>query len=844
MFSWYVFPNSRGDERFCYIGQKKSIMSGESRSNNLKFLEGGGEMGALTRAKDWSKTPVGPVEGWPQSLRSTLAIVLHSKFPMFLWWGAELICFYNDAYRPSLGQHGKHPSILGLPAAQAWEEIWPIIKPLIDQVLGGGESTWSEDQLIPIFRNGKIEDVYWTFSYSPVIDESAAVAGVLVTCTETTEKVNNLKKLAESEKRYRSLAEQAPLGILILQGEDFTVEMANQSYLELVDRTESSFVGRGLFESLPEVKEIVQPLLSNVLKTGIPYYGTEFPVIINKRGNQEVTYFNFVYYPRKDEHGEITGIIVTATDVTGMVNAKHALQKREARFRTLVMQSPVPMTTFRGRDMVIEIANDKMINEIWRKKESEVVGKKVLDVFPELKEQKYPDLIKGVFESGKPYSEKESLAYVQGNDGMAKFYLDFTYAPMFDEENAVSGIVITVNDVTDKVESRKALEESEARFRLLADSMPQLIWSGGKNGVLNYFNQSVYKYSGLASHEMLDNGWIQIVHPAEKAENIKAWKAAVETGSDFLFEHRFRRHDGAYRWQLSRAVPLKDTEGNIQMWVGTSTDIHDQKEFTNELEKLVNDRTSELAQNVLDLGKMNKELQSFAYISSHDLQEPLRKIQTFVSLIDQTERQNLSEKGKDYFNRITTSAARMQSLISDLLAYSRTQTSERKFEEIAISRVIDEVKQDLAEEIAHKHAIVETGNMITLPVIHFQLRQLFYNLISNSLKFASPKRTCHIKIDSEIIEGSESINKNLVRGKKYCHITVADNGIGFEMQYSEKIFELFQRLQGRNEYHGTGIGLAIVKKIVENHNGVVVAQGARDKGACFDIYLPMQVTRD
>src|SRR5688572_6977958 len=151
------------------------------------FLSYPGEMAAIMLAKDWTMTAMGPPETWPKSLQTILGVVLHSKFPMFLWWGPDLICFYNDAYRPSLGQDGKHPSILGMKAVDAWTEIWDIIKPLIDQVLNGGDAVWSENQLIPIFRNGKIEDVYWTFGYSPVNDDSGKISGVLVTCTETTD---------------------------------------------------------------------------------------------------------------------------------------------------------------------------------------------------------------------------------------------------------------------------------------------------------------------------------------------------------------------------------------------------------------------------------------------------------------------------------------------------------------------------------------------------------------------------------------------------------------------------------------------------------------------------------
>lgn len=188
-------------------------MKFEDDSNLQKpVLFGGGEMGILTREKDWSKTIVGSPDNWPQSLRATLNILLNSKFPMFLWWGKELICFYNDAYRPSLGINGKHPGILGMPAKDAWTEIWDTIKPLIDQVLNDEGATWSENQLIPIYRNGTIEDVYWTFSYSPVYGESEKPEGVLVTCFETTKEVNAFRQIKESKNELDFAISAAELG--------------------------------------------------------------------------------------------------------------------------------------------------------------------------------------------------------------------------------------------------------------------------------------------------------------------------------------------------------------------------------------------------------------------------------------------------------------------------------------------------------------------------------------------------------------------------------------------------------------------------------------------------------
>ncbi|MCW3119657.1 MAG: sensor histidine kinase, partial [Chitinophagaceae bacterium] len=440
------------------------------------FLASGGEMGKLMRSKDWSQSLLGPIETWPQSLRTTLSILLNSKFPMFLWWGPQLICFYNDAYRPSLGANGKHPSILGMPAEKAWPEIWHIIKPLIDQVFAGGESTWSEDQLIPIYRNGKIEDVYWTFSYSPVNDESGAVAGVFVTCTETTDKILSLKKAELSEQKFRNTVNKAPVGICILQGPEFIVEMANEKYLQIVDRTQAVLVGKPLFDSLPEVAETVGPLLTNVLRTGQPYYGTEFPVSITRQGKREPGYFNFAYQPLREPDGVVSGIVVVVNEITAIVEAKHALTETEKQFRQMVMQSPIPMTIFRGKDYIIEMANEEMIKNIWRKKEEDVIGKKVLEVFPELHQQKYPELFKKVFTTGKPHSENESLANVQGDNGMRRFYLDFEFAPLFEMDGSVSGIMVTVNDVTEKVQVRQEVEDAEARLRLAIEAANLATW--------------------------------------------------------------------------------------------------------------------------------------------------------------------------------------------------------------------------------------------------------------------------------------------------------------------------------------------------------------------------------
>ena len=239
-----------------------------------------------------------------------------------------------------------------------------------------------------------------------------------------------------------------------------------------------------------------------------------------------------------------------------------------------------------------------------------------------------------------------------------------------------------------------------------------------------------------------------------------------------------------------------------------------------------------------DLEKMNRELESFAYISSHDLQEPLRKIQTFASRIMDREYDSLSETGRSYFKRMQDAALRMQTLIEDLLAYSRTTNEERKIERADLNLVLDEIREEFAEEIASRGASIEAGELGSAMIIPFQFRQLLHNLFVNSLKFARAGVPAKITVTSETIWGDPTIHPKLLATHRYTHLRVSDNGIGFEPEYGEKIFEVFQRLHGRDKYSGTGIGLAIVKKIIDNHGGYISASGQPGKGAAFDIYLP------
>lgn len=253
------------------------------------MLEGGGEAAALIRRVDWSRTPLGPIGQWPKPLRTTVAMLLHSRHPMFLWWGPELIQIYNDAYLPSFGV-GEHPAAMGQRGRDCWPEIWPIIGPQIDDVMRFGKPSWHEDALVPIFRNGAIEDVYWTYGYSPVFDDDGTIAGTLVVCTETTGRVlaatreAGIRADVERERqRLQQFFAQAPAGICILRGPSLRFEFANDQYQTLVGGRD--VVGRPLLEALPELEgQGLDTILLQVMASGEPFYGRELPLRLDRQG--------------------------------------------------------------------------------------------------------------------------------------------------------------------------------------------------------------------------------------------------------------------------------------------------------------------------------------------------------------------------------------------------------------------------------------------------------------------------------------------------------------------------------------------------------------------------------
>lgn len=306
------------------------------------FLAGGGEMGRLIRAHDWAASSLGRPEAWPQSLRTIVRLMLSSGHPMFIFWGPDLVQLYNDAYARSLGPE-RHPGALGGAGRACWEEIWDIIGPQIEQVMSGRGATWHEDHLVPITRHGVREDVWWTYSYSPIDEPTAenGVGGVLVICAETTERVRTARRADDERALLGRLFDQAPSFMALLEGPEHRFQLVNPSYRQLVGR---EVLGKTVEEAVPEaVAQGYVDRLDEAFRTGRPFraLGSRLLVQPEAGGPLEEHFIDFVYQPIVDGAGAVTGIFVEGSDVTERALAELARRESEDRFRTLADNIPI-----------------------------------------------------------------------------------------------------------------------------------------------------------------------------------------------------------------------------------------------------------------------------------------------------------------------------------------------------------------------------------------------------------------------------------------------------------------------------------------------------------------------
>lgn len=475
------------------------------------------------------------------------------------------------------------------------------------------------------------------------------------------------------------------------------------------------------------------------------------------------------------------------------------------------------------------ISVNKKMEVLYNVRREDIINKNVLEVFPAVKDSEMPDNLKRAA-AGETFHNMSYRSLVTN-----RYYENF-YIPLKKNSNEVYGVLVIGHDNTAVMRAAENIETVNARLTEAQRLAHIGNWEWDIASDRISWSDELFRIFGYNPGEFEPGfgNFLNCIHPADREEVKTIIMNAFTNAAPFHFYHRVVRPDNTVRILHGRGEVYTGDDGKPKSMAGTAQDVTELKEAENEILKI----SEELARYNRELEQSNKELESFTFIASHDLQEPLRKIRTFLSLIFDREHEVLSATGKDYIQRTIRAATQMQALISDLLLYSRTTGSIDHLKRTNLNDILKDVLAELGEMIGDKNVTVEIGTLPTLCLIPFQMQQFFTNIIGNSLKFAREEVPPHIRITSSIADKSSLAAFSADSQATYHRITVSDNGIGFDPRHNEKIFDLFKRLHTRDQYSGTGIGLAICKKIIENHDGFITAEGVPGEGALFTIYLP------
>jgi PAS domain S-box-containing protein len=636
---------------------------------------------------------------------------------------------------------------------------------------------------------------------------------------------------------------QAPAPIAIYEGKEMRYVFLNDAYSKIFNHRK--ILGKTVREAFPELEG--QPyfgILDEVFTTGVPFHATETPAQIDMSGDGIMTtrYYNLVYTPHRNDHGTIQGVMAFGHDVTEQVIARQKERQSDLRFRNIVEQSVDPILILKGEDMVLEVANEALFN-VWNITR-DYLGKTFLEILPEMKEQGFYELLQDVYRRGETHYGYESPAtFRRANGERETVYFNFIYQPYREQDGQISGVLVMATNVTPLVRTKSKLKEIETNFRNLVMQAPIAIAViRGDKFITEIANDAYLPLVSKTREELVGRPLFDVL-PETRSLLEPIARELMRTGARYPateFEITLDVN-GQKKVSYFNSIwePLKDEDGRTNGFMVVATDVTPQVLALRKIEEVVSQRTEELAKANTALQQKNGELEQFAYIASHDLQEPLRKVSTFTQMLEMS-LGDIDDRSRGYLTKISTSASRMLQLIRDVLNFSQLAAHKEPFEAVALDSVVQHIIQDFELLIEQKAAQVHVGPLPTLQAIPLQMQQLFYNLISNGLKFSKPHTPPLVKIDARSLTEKEKIARELRAEEDYVLIKVEDNGIGFGSEYAEQIFNIFHRLHGKSEFAGTGIGLALCKKIATNHHGRIWATSQKELGATFHIILPLQ----
>ena len=663
------------------------------RDDLTSLFPGNGEMARRCRAVDWSRTPLGSPETWPPQLRTSVRTALGSPFPILLWCGQSLTLIYNDGYRAVLGT--KHPSALGRPGAEVWNEIWPDIERMFDWS-DEGRTTYAENQRFAMDRaDGTLGDAWFTFAVSPIRDEDGRVVAFFNPAAETTAQV-----VAESR----------------------------------------------------------------------------------------------------------------------LEEALAAAERAEHRIREVFAQAPAFLAVLRGAEHRFEFVNDAYQRLIG---DRSVVGQCVVDVLPELVDQGFVALLDRVFTTGEPFVGRAIPVMLARTEGHPpeEIFLDFVYKPLARADGTIEGIVAHGSDVTDAVTARRAIEESEAQYRFLADTIPVQVWTAKADGLLDYVNHRAEAYFGAPMSALVGTGWQNFVHPDDIAGAGASWAHSLATGDPYEVEFRLQAAGGEYRWHLARGTAQRGSDGEIIRWFGTNTDIEDAKRNEAELKRLTSEAT-----------EANRAKSDFLAAMSHELRTPLNAIGGYAQLIEMGVRGPVTEAMVEDLQKIQRSKDHLNTLVGGVLAFAKGGAGRIELQprRVRADALLDSVLEMVRPQLAERSLTLECGVVPEDLVVSADIdkaRQILLNLLANALKFTPAGG--HIAVSAD-------------RRGGFAEMAVQDTGIGVPEEQLDQIFEPFVQAKRAIHTHdgGVGLGLAISRQLARAMQGDLRVESVEGQGSTFTLSLP------
>jgi PAS domain S-box-containing protein len=778
-------------------------------------LVGGGEMGALMRVHDWSSSPLGPPQRWPQSLRTVVRLMLNTGHPMYIWWGPEKACLYNDAYRESIGSE-RHPASLGRPATEVWAEIWDIIGPQIEQVMSGGGATWNVDHLVPITRNGRREEVYWTYSYSPIDDEGSVggIGGVLVVCTETTRQVATIRQVRSERDRLAQLFEQSPTFMALLEGPQHRIAIANPGYMRLIG--ERDVLGRTVQEALPDaVEQGYLELLDQVFASGEAFSanGSRY-VQVSDDGTSTERFVDFVVQPIKDTEGAVTGIFVQGVDVTDRTLAYASLRASEARFRAALTAglmgswetdhatktrqwSKEGMALF-GLDLPDGVGHvggtdDEFINAIHPDDRHTAAR------FRELadRQDSFPAEYRIVRRDGKVlWLSGRGLVIARDASG-----------------NALR-LVNIMADATERKTAEEQLRIERERLRLALSAGQMGAYDLNIADDLLWWSPEMYALFGVdpASFVPTRESVGAFIHPDDRDEFTRLRGESIAQHQPFVHEFRIRRPQGDEAWLAHRGQAEYDAEGRPLRNFGITMDITDRKEVEQQL------RNSD------------RQKDNFIATLAHELRNPLAPIRSAAQLLRRLDA--LDPKVAWCHDVIERQLGHVSRLLDDLLDVSRLNRGELHLRRqrldlgLAIQQAV-EIAQPAIQAGSHALVAVPANEPVELDGDLTRLAQIFSNVLINAAKYTPSGGKISLTVERQ---GGEAV------------VTISDTGIGIATEHHARIFEMFGQVGAAapGAQGGQGIGLSLTKALVEMHGGTIsVRSDGVGQGSTFEVRLPL-----